>query len=137
MREIPKQKVELKLFSYTIYNGSHEANQNQNYNGASYGSGFTNSFQYKNSAGQPQTGPSLEPGKSVTLCAAEGSVGVGGPNWTVTKVGDCGTPTNYQPTVSYGGSSGGSSGGGMSNNPNNRYETGYNENINIGVSNFT
>ncbi len=137
VREVPKQKVELKLFSYTIYNGSHEANQNQNYNGASYGSGFTNSFQYKNSAGQPQTGPSLEPGKSVTLCAAEGSVTVGGPNWAVTKVGDCGTPTNYQPTVSYGGSSGGSSGGGMSNSPNNRYETGYNENINIGVSNFT
>ncbi len=137
VREVPKQKVELKLFSYTIYNGSHEANQNQNYNGASYGSGYTNSFQYKNSAGQPQTGPSLEPGKSVTLCAAEGSVTVGGPNWAVTKVGDCGTPTNYQPTVSYGGSSGGSSGGGMSNSPNNRYETGYNENINIGVSNFT
>lgn len=135
VREIPKQKVELKLFSYTIYNGSHEANKDANY--GSYGSGFTNSFQYKNSAGQPQTGPSLEPGKSVTLCAAEGSVGVGGPNWTVTKVGDCGTPTNYQPTVSYGGSSGGSSGGGMSNSPNNRYETGYNDNINIGVSNFT
>lgn len=135
VREIPKQKVELKLFSYTIYNGSHEANQT--YNGASYGSGFTNSFQYKNSAGQPQTGPSLEPGKSVTLCAAEGTITVGGPNWTVTKVGDCGTPTNYQPTVSYGGSSGGSSGGGMSGSPNSRYETGYNDNINIGVSNFT
>lgn len=117
VRETPKQKVELKLFSYTIYNGSHEANQNSNYNGASYGSGFTNSFQYKNSSGQPQTGPSLEPGKSVTLCAAENSVTVGGPNWTVTNVGDCGTPTNYQPTVSYGGSSGGSSGGGAANNP--------------------
>ncbi len=115
VREIPKQKVELKLFSYTIYNGSHEANQNQNYNGASYGSGFTNSFQYKNSAGQPQTGPSLEPGKSVTLCAAEGSVTVGGPNWTVTKVGDCGTPTNFQPTVSYGNPSGGGAAGGGGN----------------------
>ncbi len=139
IREIPKQKIELKLFSYTIYNGSHEANKNQNYNGASYGSGFTNSFQYKNSAGQPQTGPSLEPGKSVTLCAAEGSVTVGGPNWTVTKVGDCGVPTNFQPTVSYGGSSGGSSGGGggMTTGGNNRFETGFNDNINIGVSNFT
>jgi hypothetical protein len=114
VREIPKQKVELKLFSYTIYNGSHEANQSGNF--ASYGSGFTNSFQYKNSSGEPQTGPSLEPGKSVTLCAAEGTITVGGPNWTVTNVGDCGTPTNYQPTVSYGGSSGGSSGGGAVNN---------------------
>ena len=123
VREIPKEKVELKLFSYIIYNGSHEANQSGNYgyNGASYGSGFTNSFQYKNSAGQLQVGPSLEPGKSVTLCAAEGSVGVGGPNWTVTKVGDCGTPTNYQPTVSYGGSSGGSSGAGMINRGNGGY----------------
>jgi hypothetical protein len=116
VREIPKQRIELKLFSYTIYNGSHEANQNQNYNGNGFGSGFTNSFQYKNSAGEPQTGPSLEPGKSVTLCAAEGSVGVGGPNWSVTKNGDCGTPTNYQPTVSYGApprnSGGGAAGGG-------------------------
>jgi hypothetical protein len=135
VREIPKQKVELKLFSYTIYNGSHEANKDANY--GSYGSGFTNSFQYKNSAGAPQTGPSLEPGKSVTLCAAEGSVTVGGPNWSVTKNGDCGTPTNYQPTVSYGGSSGGSSGGGMTTGGNTRYESGYNDNINIGVSNFT
>jgi hypothetical protein len=139
VREIPKQKIELKLFSYTIYNGSHEVNQYQNYNGSGFGSGFTNSFQYKNSAGQVQVGPSLEPGKSVTLCAAEGSVGVGGPNWTVTKVGDCGTPTNYQPTVSYGGSSGGSSGGGggMSTGGNGRFETGFNEDINRGVSNFT
>jgi hypothetical protein len=132
VREIPKQKVELKLFSYTIYNGSHEANQNSNYNGASYGSGFTNSFQYKNSAGQPQTGPSLEPGKSVTLCAAEGTITVGGPNWTVTKVGDCGVPTNYQPTVSYGGGGG----GGITGGTNSRYETGFNQDINMGVNNI-
>ena len=117
VREVPKPKVELKLFSYTIYNGSHE--QNAQYYGAAAGSGFTNSFQYKNSAGEPQTGPSLEPGKSVTLCAAEGSISVGGPNWTVTKIGDCGTPTNYQPTVSYGGSSGGSSGMGQRGTSNN------------------
>ena len=130
VREIPKQKVELKLFSYTIYNGSHEANQSGNY--GSYGSGFTNSFQYKNSAGEPQTGPSLEPGKSVTLCAAEGTITVGGPNWTVTKIGDCGTPTNYQPTVSYGGSSG----GGMTGGTNSRYETGFNQDVNMGVNNI-
>ncbi len=130
VREIPKQKVELKLFSYTIYNGSHEANKDANY--GSYGSGFTNSFQYKNSAGEPQTGPSLEPGRSVTLCAAEGTITVGGPNWTVTKVGDCGTPTNYQPTVSYGGGGGGITGG-----TNSRYETGFSADINMGVNNMT
>lgn len=131
VREIPKVKVELKLFSYTIYNGSHEANQSGNY--GSYGSGFTNSFQYKNSSGEPQTGPSLEPGKSVTLCAAEGSVTVGGPNWTVNKNGDCGTPTNYQPTVSYGGGGG----GGITGGTNARYQSGYDENINMGVNNMT
>lgn len=130
VREIPKQKVELKLFSYTIYNGSHEANQSGNY--GSYGSGFTNSFQYKNSAGEPQTGPSLEPGKSVTLCAAEGTITVGGPNWTVTKVGDCGVPTNYQPTVSYGGGGG----GGITGGTNARYETGFNTDVNMGVNNI-
>jgi hypothetical protein len=130
VREIPKVKVELKLFSYTIYNGSHEANQNANY--GSYGSGFTNSFQYKNSAGEPQTGPSLEPGKSVTLCAAEGTITVGGPNWSVTKNGDCGVPTNYQPTVSYGGGGG----GGITGGTNSRYETGFSDDINMGVNNI-
>ena len=116
IREIPKQKVELKLFSYTIYNGSNNANAQ--YYGSSAGSGFTNSFQYKNSSGDMMTGPSLEPGKSVTLCAVEGSVGVGGPGWTVTKNGDCGTPTNYQPTVSYGG-------GGSNSNSNTFGNGGY------------
>lgn len=134
VREIPKVKVELKLFSYTIYNGSHEANQNSNYNGASYGSGFTNSFQYKNSSGEPQTGPSLEPGKSVTLCAAEGSVTVGGPNWTVNKNGDCGTPTNYQPTVSYGG--GGGLIGEIVGGDNSRFETIFGADFNMGVNNI-
>jgi hypothetical protein len=142
VREIPKQRVELKLFSYTIYNGSHEANKNINYNGSGFGSGFTNSFQYKNSAGEPATGPSLEPGKSVTICAAEGTVGVGGPNWTVTKNGDCGTPTNYQPTVSYGnpsggGTSGGGGGGVLPNDPNNRYSSGFGAAQDVSVNNMT
>ena len=142
VREIPKQRVELKLFSYTIYNGSHEANKNINYNGSGFGSGFTNSFQYKNSAGEPATGPSLEPGKSVTICAAEGSVGVGGPNWTVTKNGDCGTPTNYQPTVSYGnpsggGAAGGGGGGVLPNDPNNRYSSGFGAAQDSSVNNMT
>ena len=134
VREVPKQRVELKLFSYTIYNGSHE--QNAQYLGAAAGGGFTNSFQYKNSAGEPQTGPSLEPGKSVTLCAAEGSVGVGGPNWTVTKNGDCGTPTNYQPTVSYNPPATGGGGGGISGGTNARYEIGFNQDVNMGVNNI-
>jgi hypothetical protein len=130
VREVPKQKVELKLFSYTVYNGSNEPNAQ--YNGSAGGSGFTNSFQYKNSSGEPQTGPSIEPGKSVTICAAEGTITPGGPGWVITKNGDCGTPTNYQPTVSYGGGGG----GGMTGGTNSRYETGFNQDVNMGVNNI-
>jgi hypothetical protein len=130
VREVPKQRVEIKTYSYRIYNGSHEINAQ--YNGAAAGQGFTNSFQYKDGTGAFKTGPSLEPGQSITLCAAEGSVGVGGPNWTVTNVGACTGETNFQPTVSYGGGGG----GGISGGTNNRYETGFNQGVNMGVNNI-
>lgn len=124
VREVPKIKVQLPTFSYTVYNGSNNANAQ--YQGSSAGGGFTNSFQYKNASGAPSTGPSLEPGKTITICAEEGSIKPGGPGWVITKVGDCITPTNYQPTVSYGG--GGNGGGG--GNVYNPYEPMYNGNIN-------
>lgn len=129
VREVPKVKVVLPTFSYTVYNGSN--NLNAQYQGAAAGGGFTNSFQYTNDAGAPSTGPSIEPGQTITICAQEGSIKPGGPGWIITKVGDCNTPTNYQPTVSYGGTGGGggnvSGGGGGILNP---YEPMYNGNIN-------
>jgi hypothetical protein len=101
-------KPVLKTYIYFVSNGSGTTSQ--------YGSGFTNSFGYYDVDGVERIGKSLRPGESTTVCAQQGTVRGGGPNWTINQGVECGaTVSTPVTTPSYSGG-GTRSGGGVADN---------------------
>ena len=93
-----------KTYVYYITNGSATISQ--------YSGGFTNSFGYYDADGVERIGKSLTPGESTSVCAQQGTIRSGGPNWTVTQGAECNsqsnsTPTNVVETPTYSGGGGG------------------------------
>ena len=107
VREVPKIKQSLPVYSYNIYNGSaryygyngygYTSDQygNHNYGGwdyvgnTNYGGGFANSVQYRDASGAFTSTPILQPGETITVCAVENSFIYDTSGWVVTKVGNC------------------------------------------------
>jgi hypothetical protein len=108
VREVPKIKETLPIYSYTIYNGSakyygyngygYSSDQygNHNYGGwdyisnTNYGGGFANSIQYRDASGAFVSTPIILPGETVTVCAVENSIIHDRSEWIVRKMGNCG-----------------------------------------------
>jgi hypothetical protein len=107
VREVPKIKQSLPVYSYNIHNGSaryygyngygYTSDQygNHNYGGwdyvgnTNYGGGFANSVQYRDASGAFTSTPILQPGETITVCAVENSFIYDTSGWVVTKVGNC------------------------------------------------
>jgi hypothetical protein len=107
VREVPKIKETLPIYSYNIYNGSgkyygyngygYSSNQygNHNYGGwdyinnTNYGGGFANSIQYRDASGAYVSTPIILPGETVTVCAVENSIVHDRSEWVVRKMGNC------------------------------------------------
>ena len=103
----PPTPIKVKTYKYYVTNGSNTMGQ--------YSSGFTNSFGYYDADGVERIGKSLTPGETTTVCAQQGTIRSGGPNWTVTQGEECNpqpitTPVN---TIISGGGSGGGGGRAM------------------------
>lgn len=103
----PPMNTRVKVYTYYITNGSNTTGQ--------YGSGFTNSFGYYDADGIERIGKSLTPGESTQVCAQQGTIRSGGPNWTVTQGAECNTqpvstPVNVVTTPIYSGGGGGGGG---------------------------
>jgi len=100
----PPAPIKAKAYKYYVTNGSNTMGQ--------YSSGFTNSFGYFDADGVERIGKSLTPGETTTVCAQQGTIRSGGPNWTVTQGEECNsqpvsTPVNVVTTPTYSGGGGG------------------------------
>lgn len=77
---VPAPVEKAKVYSYFVSNGSGTG---------LYSSGFTNSFAYYDADGVQRTGASLSPGGSTVVCAQQGTIKTGGPNWSVIQGAEC------------------------------------------------